>query len=479
MLVRSQLPDMIRGLGGVRQICVCHICVCLFLLLPAGESRAQDWPRFLNSDFSGSVDRAGDIDRDWSKSPECLWSMELGDGYGLGVVVDNHYFHFDAVSGLERLQKISLASGKVIWSQTYPLNYRDLYGYETGPRSSPTIASPTIDRRAGGAGGAGDQIFTLGVSGVLTARSTEDGSPLWQVDTNTKFSVVQNFFGSGSAPLVWDDLVIAMVGGSPPADQEIAPGRLDRVSPNGSLAVAFDRETGVQRWQCGDDLASYSSPRTMQIDGETYVLMFARDHLHLINPRDGESIGRVRYRADILESVNAMTPVVMGTRVMIADCYDLGAAVFNVSVVDGKAVFDPVWRDPEANRRNQAMRSHLSTPVLHDGFLYACSGRNAPDSDFRCVEFATGKVQWDDALSRRRSTATRIGEVLLILKETGPLHIARCTPQKYDELGVWSLDESTKGRPSIGFPCWAAPLVVGDRVLVRGDKTLLCLRLPE
>jgi len=439
-------------------------CLSTAAQSPSDEKVQPQWPRFLNSDFSGAVDAGGMTARQWGADPKLDWSLPLGDGYGLGVVQDDAYFHFDATGRDERLRKIAMDSGKTIWERKYELNYRDLYGYEAGPRCSPTCD--------------GNQIFTFGVAGMLTAWSTGDGTKLWQIDTNEKYSVVQNFFGVGSAPLVLDDLVIVMVGGSPEADQAIAPGRLDRVSPDGSLAFAFDRTTGKEQWRCGNDLASYSSPRTMKIDGQNFVLMLARDHLHLIDPRKGQSIGRVRYRADLLESVNAMTPVVDGTRVLIGDCYDLGSALFEVDLQDGRAEFNEVWRDPERNRRKQSLRSHLSTPVLWDGYLYACSGRNAPDSDFRCVEFATGKVMWT-ALERRRSTATRVGEILLVLKETGPLHIVRCTPDQYDEIAVWNLDESDAERPELAFPCWAAPVVVGEQFLVRGDQNLLCLRLPK
>ncbi|TWU03618.1 outer membrane protein assembly factor BamB family protein [Neorhodopirellula pilleata] len=431
---------------------------------PTTASPALQWPRFLNSDFSGSVNAVGMAARQWNVEPKLDWTIPVGDGYGLGVVQEGAYFHFDASERTERIRMIAMDSGKTIWERTYELNYRDLYGYETGPRCSPTCD--------------GDLVFSFGAAGMLTAWAIDDGTKLWQVDTNEKYSVVQNFFGVGSAPLVLGDLVIVMVGGSPVADQAIAPGRLDRVSPNGSLAVAFDRSTGKELWRCGNDLASYSSPRTMQIDGQDYVLMLAREHLHLIDPRQGKSIGQTRFRADILESVNAMTPVVEGTRVLIGDCYDLGSVVFDVKIEDGQADFNEVWRDPENNRRNQSLRSHLSTPVLCDGHLYACSGRNAPDSDFRCVEFATGKVKWT-ALDRRRSTATRVGEILLVLKETGPLHIVRCTPDEYDELAVWNLDQSDGDRPAITYPCWAAPVVVGEQVLIRGDGDLLCLRLPD
>ena len=104
-------------------------------------------------------------------------------------------------------------------------------------------------------------MLTFGVTGNLTCRHVDNGRILWTVDTNKQYGVVQNFFGAGSSPLVLGDLVIAMIGGSPPEDQQIAPGRLDRVSANGSALVAFRLDDGSEVWRCGEDLASYSSPR--------------------------------------------------------------------------------------------------------------------------------------------------------------------------------------------------------------------------
>ncbi len=390
----------------------------------------DDWPRFLGKSFDGVA--ATGVELDWTTPPSLVWSIEVGPGYGIGTVADDRYFHFDASESSqatgeqERLRCFQLADGKPVWSQTQTLQYRDMLGYEDGPRSSPTID--------------GDRVITLGVTGQLTCRRTSDGGLVWTVDTNKEYGVVQNFFGVGASPLVLGDRVIVMVGGSPPEDQDIPPMRLDRVAPNGSAVVAFDRETGKELWKCGDDLASYSSPRPIVVDGETLVLVFARGGLMAIDPDKGVVRWRFDHRAQILESVNAMVPVVQQDLVFISECYEVGSALLRV----GGNSADVVWQDPPRDRRRQSMRCHWATPVLCDGFLYGCSGRNAPDSDFRCIDFKTGELKWSDP-RKTRSSVTRVGDHLIVLEERGVAQVLKVNPQRLEIVSEWNL-QSRRGR---------------------------------
>ncbi|MCG8652424.1 MAG: PQQ-like beta-propeller repeat protein, partial [Pirellulales bacterium] len=272
--------------------------------------------------------------------------------------------------------------------------------------------------------------------------------------------------------LILGDRLMVMIGGSPPEDQNIAPMRLDRVSANGSAVVAFDRHTGKELWKCGDDLASYSSPRPIDIDGQTYVLAFARDGLLLIDPRQGKVRWRFDHRAAILESVNAMVPVVVDDHVLISECYEVGSVLLKVTA-DSHQV---VWQDPPRNRRAQSLRAHWSTPIVIDGYLYGCSGRNASDSDFRCIDFMTGEIKWTDR-RQIRSSVTRVGDHLLVLEERGELQVVKPSPKKLDEVANWPLAVQDGDRPAIAYPCWAAPVVVGDKLILRGTSKVLCLEL--
>jgi hypothetical protein len=263
-----------------------------------------------------------------------------------------------------------------------------------------------------------------------------------------------------------------MVGGSPPEDQQIAPMQLDRVSPNGSAVVALDRKSGKELWRCGNDLASYSSPRPIDIDGETLVLVFARSGLMAIDPAVGKVRWRFEHRAAILESVNAMMPVVDSNHVFISECYEVGSALLRV---DGNSA-RVVWQDPRRDRRNQSMRCHWSTPILLDGYLYGCSGRNASDSDFRCIDFKTGEVQWSDP-RRIRSSVTRVGEMLVVLEERGVVQVIKANPKRLEVVAEWNLNLREGNRPAIEYPCWAAPVVVGTKLLVRGTNRVIGLDL--
>ena len=64
-------------------------------------------------------------------------------------------------------------------------------------------------------------MITYGVTGLLVCRDALTGRALWKNEVSQTYGVVQNFFGVGAAPMVAGDLVVVMVGGSPPEDQDL------------------------------------------------------------------------------------------------------------------------------------------------------------------------------------------------------------------------------------------------------------------
>jgi outer membrane protein assembly factor BamB len=419
--------------------------------------QGNDWPRFLNTNFDGKSLETG-IRKDWSEDKlPTVWHAAVGTSYGIGAVAAGRYFQHERIGDNERLTALRAETGEPLWHSDQPVEYADMYGYNNGPRDTPTVV--------------GDDVYTFGVAGRLTCTNAIDGSTKWTIDTNAKYGVIQNFFGVGSSPLVIDDKVIVMVGGSPVEDASIAPGRLDRVSANGSALVAFDRNTGTELWKCGDDLASYSSPRTMQIGDKTIVLAFCRDELLAVDPEEGNVLWTYRHRASSLESVNAMVPVVVGNRVFLSDCYEIGSVLLEVNEKE----YDVVWVDPD-NRRLQAFRAHWATPIVVDDWLYGCSGRNEPDSDLRCIQFSTGQHSWSD-MRHSRASVMWVDDHFVVLDESGEMQLIRNNSDSLELLTTIDLHEATKDRPELGQPYWAAPILSHGLLYVRGSERVLCLEL--
>ena len=50
-------------------------------------------------------------------------------------------------------------------------------------------------------------------------------------------------------------------------------------------------------------------------------------------------------------------------------------------------------------------------------------------------------------------------------------------PERMDVIAELDLRRAGDGRPALRFPCWSAPIVVGDRLILRGTEHVICLRL--
>ncbi|WP_164101314.1 outer membrane protein assembly factor BamB family protein [Candidatus Laterigemmans baculatus] len=420
----------------------------------------DDWPCFLGPNHDGTSSEIG-IRTDWSGDRlPVLWTRELGTSYGIGSVADGRYFQFDRIEDEERLTCLDARTGEEIWSHGQSVQYEDMYGYNNGPRSSPAID--------------GDAVYTMGVAGRLTCRSVSDGALRWSVDTHDRYGVVQNFFGVGCSPLIHGNAVIVMVGGSPPEDQNLPPGRLDRVIPNGSALVAFDKQTGQELYRVGEYLASYSTPRPFRVGDTTLILAFVREGLLAIDPQTGKEAWFVPWRSRKLESVNGAVPLVRGDEILISECYEIGSLLLRA----GRDGYEILRQDPR-NPRQQSFRAHWATPIQVGGAVYGTSGRNAPDSDLRCIDWETGELRWSDP-RRQRSSLLGVDGHLVVLDERGTLELIRATPEAY--ASVTSIDLSQPhpaagGEPLLSYPCWAAPILAQGLMYVRGPDRVVCFEL--
>ena len=416
------------------------------------ERLSTDWPRFLGPNIDSASDEKG-ILKDWSDGKlKLLWQRDLGEGYSMCSIADGKVFQSDKFDGKARLRVFDAASGKEDWSFEYASNYEDLYGYDSGPRSSPLID--------------GDKIYLFGVEGILTCVDQNTHEAVWKVDTAKKFGVVQNFFGVASSPVVFDDKLIVMIGGSPSESAKVPAGQLDKVKPNGSAIIAFDKLTGEVVYETGDDLASYASLTWLNVGTEQTLLAWARDNLWGINPGDGKIKFRFPYRSKKLESVNAMTPVSVGNKIFLSECYENGSIL--LALKDGE--LKPMWSDRD--KRKKSLQSHWCTPVLSNGHLYCCSGRNSGSAELRCVELETGEVKWSQRGFGRCSTLL-IDDHLIVIGERGRLALVEADPSEFKLVTERLPDDTFKFVPN----CWSAPVVADGKLFVRGGKKLACFQL--
>ena len=402
------------------------ILVLLLALLCDVTLEAEDWPQFLGPTRNGQY-RGPILADPWPKAgPPVVWKKEVGQGFSGPVVAQGRLILFHRVGDQERVECLESKTGRPIWSYDYPTHYRDDFGFDEGPR-----ATPTMDN---------GQVYTFGAEGVLHCLDLATGKKTWNVDTHQRFGVSKGFFGAACSPLVDGDRVLLNVGGA-----------------NHAGLVAFDRQTGKVLWTATDDEASYSSPFVATIEGARHALFFTRSGLTDVDPTSGQVRFQFPWRARIRASVNAATPLVVGDLVFLSASYQTGAVLLQVK---GNQV-KPLWSSDEV------MSNHYATSVYHNGYLYGFHGRQEYGPSLRCVELKTGKVQWNmDQF--KAGTVTLADNTLIVLKEDGELILAAASPKE--------LRPSARAQVLSGT-VRSYPALADGYLYARNQRTLVCVSL--
>jgi outer membrane protein assembly factor BamB len=391
---------------------------------PTGAARndaSAPWPQFRGPNRDGISLEKGLLKQWPTGGPKPLWvARGLGDGYSSVSVAGGKVLTMGTVNGQQAILAVSLDGGKPLWMTPCGAPYSNNMG--GGPRSVPTID--------------GDRVYALGAEGDLVCAALDTGKAIWSTNILQQFGGSNIRWGICESPLVEGDLVICTPGGRQ------------------ATVVAFNKQTGQPAWQAlvpGTPEAGYASAIAVTAAGVRQIVQIVSSGTIGLRASDGNVLWGNEGGAN--GTANCSAPVFFKDGVFSASGYGTGGALVQLSSNGAQQVY-----------RTKDMKNHHGGMVVVDGFLYGCD-----EGVLTCLEFATGKVVWQDRSVGKGSITYADGR-LYVRSENGPMALVECTPQGYRELGRFD-------PPTGNAKSWAYPVVADGKLLLRDQDLLFCFDL--
>ncbi|MEE2614877.1 MAG: PQQ-binding-like beta-propeller repeat protein [Verrucomicrobiota bacterium] len=444
------------------------------LILPfstiSAERGTYDWPQWLGSNRDAIWREDGILDSFPIDGPDLRWRTPIGSGYSGPSVSDGRVFVMDRLAtksssaqarllhdgqpprninfvrkllpGKERLVCLNEADGKILWHHEWDCPYTTVAAYAIGPR-----ATPTID---------GDRVYALGAEGNLFAIQTKNGKVVWSHDFKKKYDLKIPEWGTASHPLVHEDILICIVGGS------------------GSTCVAYDKRTGRELWRAlSASQPGYCPPVVRRISGFDQLLIWHSDALESLNPKTGDVYWSVPIKPTYAMAIGQ--PVVEGNRIYVMG-YNRISGCVEVSKEGTAAKL--LWK---GSTRRGIPGVH-NTAFIQNGLVYACG----PGGRYGCIRLSDGEYLWSTfapAEGNRRATwanvfTVRNGNRFFLANDYGELIIANLSATGYKELSRAKLIEPTHqvaGRTLV----WSHPAFANRSVYLRNDREIRCYSLAK
>ena len=414
-------------------------------LLGVAAQETQDWPQWRGVHRDGTWAETGVTDT----LPEQLpikWRTPIGAGYCGPTVADGRVFVMDRVTEpkeQERVHCLDQDTGKILWTHAYDCRYE--ISYKAGPRCSVLIH--------------GDRAYALGSMGHLHCLRPKTGEVLWSHDLRTRYEIRMPIWGIAASPILESGLLIVPVSGK-----------------EGAYLVAFDPETGEERWRGFSDRGNYSTPTVVVQGGQRIVVCWTGDRVIGVFPKTGKLAWEIPFKAKNMP-LGVADPVYHDGHLFFTGFYD-GALLLRLH--KDKPAVEEVWRRRGQNeRRTDSLHSIISTPLIKDGHVYGVDSYG----EFRCLELATGDRVWEDRTAVPRSRWATIhfvqnGKRTWMFNERGELMIAQLSPEGFKELARAQLISPTREQLNRrGGVCWSHPAFAHRHVFARNDQEIVCADL--
>lgn len=418
---------------------------------------ADDWPQWLGPQRDSVWREDGIVESFPEDGLPVEWRVPVDLGYSGPVVANGRVYVVDyaresgdvtndpgtrdTLKGKERVLCFSTKDGKELWKHEYDRDYS--LSYPRGPRCTPVVDS--------------GRIYTLGAEGNLICLDAEKGKVVWEKSLSKEYKFETPIWGFSGHPLVDGDLLYCLVGGE------------------GSVAVAFNKNTGEEVWRAlSASEPGYCPPTMIEHAGHKQLLIWHPESLNSLNPLTGEVNWSVPLKPSYGMSVTA--PRKLGDLLFASGIGKIGA-LYQLKE-DVKATPDTVW----TGNAKSAIYSTNSTPFLEEGMIY---GTDCDLGALMGAKLSDGERLWQTfkptAGGERRAghgTAFLVKheDKFFLFSETGDLILARLSPEGYDEISRFHVLEPTNdafNRPVV----WSHPAFAERCCFARNDKELVCVDL--
>jgi outer membrane protein assembly factor BamB len=397
---------------------------CVFALATlAPFSFAQDWTQWRGANRDGRI-TSFSAPKVWPEQLKMKWKVDVGFGHSSPLVVGKKVFLQSRQGEEEVTSCFDLDTGKLLWKDGYTAPYQmnpAALGHGKGPKSTPVIA--------------GGKLYTLGITGILSCYDTATGKMLWRKEFSKRFKSNSPDFGTAMSPVVDKGLVIAHVGGS----------------DSGAL-IAFDAETGTEKWSWKNDGPGYASPIVVELAGTRQVVTQSQQNIIGINLANGELLWQIPFTTEYVQ--NIVTPILY-KETLIFSGLDKGTFAVKLTKSNGKLKLETVWTNKEVSM-------YMNSPVLSGDYLYGMSHKKK--GQFFCMDAKTGATLWTSNGREGDNAAILNTDSLLFLLDDGAdLTIASADAKKYEVLKKYSVAQSAT---------WAHPAVIGKQILIKDYSSL-------
>lgn len=238
---------------------------------------------------------------------------------------------------------------------------------------------------------------------------------------------------------------------------------LQKINANRDDNLTED-EVGMKHFGPQDTGAAYSSAIAIDFGGQRQYVQFLARTVAGVSAADGKLLWRYDKPANGMR-LNISTPIYHDGHVFAASAYGAGGGLARLNKeANGGFAAEEVWF-------SKAMENHHGGVILHDGALFGANGGNG-GGYLACLDFKTGEVLWNERDSDKRrvtkgSVAFADGRIYYRTEE-GPIVLIEPSRKEYLERGRFNQPERTDK------PAWAHPVVANGKLYIRDQDTLFC-----